>query len=334
MSALPESTRPRQLPRWLIVVVLVWCAALAVAPWAAITLLSDVLPDQLAAHWGADGQPDRFEPTDGAWIFQSVFCLIMPALLLGLGAALRQLRTMAPIAVGLSTFLSVLFVGTTYGQTEGAASGHVVELSIVVAIVGGLLTGVLLALAERRFAPAPVATRVPGSLPASAPRLRLRSGERVAWIGRPRAGVGTRSFGLLALLPMTVMAVVSAANHQWFMAAILFVLGAVLTLLVDATMRAVVIVDQVGVRVRAFSRFTMATIPLAEIESAEVTTVHWGDFGGLGLRTRISSDGGAGLISSSGEAVQVNRAGQGPFFMTVSPASDVAATINALVARS
>ncbi|MFT3877669.1 MAG: DUF1648 domain-containing protein [Propioniciclava sp.] len=325
--------RPRRLLPWFVALAVVWCAAMAFLPWATIQVFRDSLPSQVAVHWGADGLPDQFEPVEGTWVFSAVLTSTQTVCFLAFGAAIRQLRATASTVAGMATFLGVLNSTTLYGQTTALTQSEIIGISVASACVTSVVVGALFGLAMYKLAVEPRATRAPGSVPPASARLAAADGGRIAWIGRPRSGPGSRVIAWLGFVPMAVMSLIEVAYRQWLMAGILAAIGVALVLVVDATLRATVVIDASGVRVRGLGLITMTTIPMSTIESAEVTQVRSGDFGGLGLRSRIDTDGSAGLVTASGEAVQINRAGTGPFFITMSPAAEVAATLNTLIAR-
>lgn len=99
-------TEPRHV-YWLPAVAILAIAALGFGlMWTA----RDQLPDPLAVHWGPDGRADGFATVDSALVTNVLLTLALPLLLIGLGAGVRQVRLLGPIAVGVAAFMaSVLF---------------------------------------------------------------------------------------------------------------------------------------------------------------------------------------------------------------------------------
>lgn len=328
----PATPRPRQVPVWLLSLALAWCGAAALLPALTLRLLAGRLPDPVATHWGLDAGPDGFADLTTAWVFPLVFTLAMTGFLVGLGAALRQLRALLSVAVGMATFLGTLMALSLSGQADGRG-GSSADLAVVFGIAAGLAAGAVWGFLVRMFAPQPVVGRRPGTLAPTSERLSLGAATRVSWFGPARTSAATRAAVWVIPIPFGAFAAVFAITGQWVMLAVMVTIGLAVALLMVAFLRAGVVIDAWGVRVRALGRLTMVAIPLAQIESADVVQVHWGEFGGIGLRARIDTDGSAGLITSSGEAVRIHRTHTGPFFLTVSPAAEAASTLNALVAR-
>jgi hypothetical protein len=92
-------------------------------------------------------------------------------------------------------------------------------------------------------------------------------------------------------------------------------------------------VDARGVRMRSSLGIPRITIPLANIESADVIHVQAiAEYGGFGVRWGLG--GRFGVILRSGEALQVLRHNGRSVVVTVDDAETAAALINGLVARS
>ena len=330
-------------PRWYLVLAVAWSAVVLSLPWIVVATMGERLPDPVASHWGADGVPDGFTPLATAWVWPAVIGLLLVALLLGLGMAMRQLRSMVSFSLGLATFLGVLGAGTLVAQVDGAAAEAPVDAAAAEASVdaalawsmaAGVAVGISAALLVRRLSPVAVARPTAGNAHSSSPTASPAGARPVpSWTGETRTSRGAVIGGWAAVVPLAVSVVVFVVDRQWVMAGAMMALGAVIGLLMLAFLHATVLVDADGVRVRSLGRSWVA-IPLAEIERADPVVVHWGEFGGIGLRAQIGSEGATGLITSSGDAVRIDRFGQGPFYVTLDPADQVAALINTLVART
>jgi hypothetical protein len=95
--------------------------------------------------------------------------------------------------------------------------------------------------------------------------------------------------------------------------------------------RSTLVIDYSGVGLRGKGGRLPSPISLAEISSAELTSVAaLRDFGGLGHVT--APDGRQGWIMRSGEALVVHRRGKPDFVYTVDGADEAAGVLNTLVA--
>lgn len=329
-------TRPRlspmhNMPRWYLVLTVLWSAVMLLLPWAVVVVLGDRLPDPVATHWGSDGAADGFTPLATAWVWPVVAGGLLVVLLIGLGLATRQLRPLAAVCLGLATFIGGLGAGTIAAQADIAAENAPIGAPMAWSAVAGLSVGILAALLVRRISPVGTVERTRGPLPDTATRLHRPVATDLSWSGPTRVSRGVQIMGWATTVPLFLAAVILGLSQQWVVGAVLLGTGVAVGLLMWAFLGARVVVDETGVRVGWLGRVTLVRIPLKTIELAEPTTVSWGEFGGIGLRARIGGDGASGLITSSGEAVRINRAGQGPFYVTLDPADHVAALINTLV---
>lgn len=317
-------TEPRHV-YWLPAVAILAIAALGFGlMWTA----RDQLPDPLAVHWGPDGRADGFATVDSALVTNVLLTLALPLLLIGLGAGVRQVRLLGPIAVGVAAFMaSVLFGGALAqrGLSEPAAADNWWPIGVGALSGIGLATALWLVLRRPRAVAAAATT-----IPAGAPRLTTAPGTRVAWTGRTARGKALGWFAALGVVPTLALAV-------WFLAAgslgggiAMIVVTALLAVLMTC-MWARVTIDQRGVRAVGAGAIRWVHVPLETIEMASVTPlVHpVGEFGGYGVRGGF--DGSFGLITAEGPALRLDRAGQGAYFLTVDAPDQAAATVNALL---
>lgn len=329
MSALSTSrpTTPARV-HWIPLAVTV--AAIAVG-LTAVWAVRDQLPDPVARHWGADGRPDGFSSLRAHLVFATLFPLLMAVLLLGLGAATRQLRALGPVAAGMSVFLSTLFFGGTVAQRgQQASSAADVGWPVWAGAAAGAATGLLVWLATRDTRHH-VATAAPAP---GAPRVRVDPGTRVAWTGSTRASTGVWVSAVLGLLPMLVMGAVFWAMGNRSMGLFMLALEVPMVLLLSA-LRCRVTIDARGVRALGLGLVPWVRVPLEQIEQATISTVSpLGDFGGWGYRGSLDGSGGWGLVTAEGEAVVLERAGRGPLFITVDHAREAAGVVNTLLSRT
>lgn len=288
------------------------------------------LPEPMVRHWGVDGRPDGWWSVRANFVFSVLFPLGMSAFLVGMGALTRQMRAMAPLASGLSVFLSVLVFGSSWsqrGQTSATAAD--VNWPMWVGTAAGAVVGLLVWLATRDTG-RHLARTGPS---ADAPRVPVAPGAKLAWTGVTRSSGGTWAAVVLSLVPTLAMAALFTVLGNPSMGLFMVVLTAVLVVLMSA-LRCRVSVDARGVRALGLGLVPWVRIPLAEIEQASIARVDaLGEFGGWGYRGKNDGSGSWGLVTAGGEALVVERAGKAPFYLTVDGARDAAAAVNTLVSR-
>ncbi|GAB3703414.1 DUF1648 domain-containing protein [Mariniluteicoccus flavus] len=334
MTTTPAATSAdaalRPQPRRAFVISAVVVLAAVIGAVALVQGARDELPDPIATHWGADGRADGFMALTRHLVFGGVFTLVMTGFLLGVGAAVRQLRAMASVAAGLGVFLAVVLIGSTLTQ-RGLADARDArdQGSLLIGAAAGAVVGVLVWLAVRTHV-VPAAAR-PAALPPDAAVLGVGDAARVAWTGRTRVGRwAVVVMAATAALLLGLAIVFSVLGNGQAGAFVLIVLVAIALLGSSTWSR--VIVDRGGVTVRGPGRLRWVHVPLATIESAGVGTVDpLGEFGGYGIRGGL--DGSAGVVTSAGPALRVDRAGEKPLWVTVDDADGAAAVLNTLLRR-
>ena len=307
---------------------LVASAVLAVAVAAAGTAMAyavrDRLPDQLAVHWGVDGQPDRFATFTEAVTTAAVLTVAVPLLLVALVALMHRSARgpVAAIAGGLAVLLGGLLFGGLLAQRPGRSPQAFPPQWAVPTLVLTVVVGVVLWRWGRTTPPEVTGPREP--LPADAARLDVAPTARLAWTGRASLPTG----------PTLVLAVVVALPLVWVALAGLpwaWLLALALGALLAVTLSARVIVDAAGLRVSS-AGFTWSRVPLERVASATTGTVSpMRDFGGWGWRLGV--DGRRGYVTRAGEALVVHRVGEPDVVVTVDDADEAAAVLNTLAAR-
>ena len=245
-------------PRWYLVLAVAWSAVVLSLPWIVVATMGERLPDPVASHWGADGVPDGFTPLATAWVWPAVIGLLLVALLLGLGMAMRQLRSMVSFSLGLATFLGVLGAGTLVAQVDGAAAEASVDAAAAEASVdaalawsmaAGVAVGISAALLVRRLSPVAAARPTAGNAHSSSPTASPAGARPVpSWTGETRTSRGAVIGGWAAVVPLAVSVAVFVVDRQWVMAGAMLALGAVIGLLMLAFLHATVLVDADGRR--------------------------------------------------------------------------------------
>lgn len=277
------------------------------------------LPEPVATHWGVDGQADGFSGLSTVLVGQVLLGFGLPMVLLLLGVALKSVREMAILAVGLAVFGVTMVTGSVWSQRDLAdAREATFGPEVLVALVLGTLAALVWWWGTRRRGPLPTADR---------PAVTTIG---IAWTGELRRGGGSWLVGASVALVL-VFAAVSGYQKMWWMVAVMLLLAAVVTFFASA-LCATVSIDGEGVRVRSLGFLRWASIPLATIEGAKVVTVEGlGDYGGFGLRKGF--DGSSALVTASGEALRIERAGLPAYVVTVADARAAAQTLNQLMGR-
>lgn len=285
------------------------------------------LPDPVASHWGAGGEPDGFSSLNG-----------MIALLLGLGGGLVLLfggatwalgqtsvtrRIGAGFTVWVSLFMSTIVVGTLSiqrGLSDAREAGSVNAVALVaflIPIVPAIIAAIVVPGDLRQPTDAPV--------PPDAPRLKLVDGERAVWINRASTPV---AFYLAVPIVLVGIAIFVWARAWPMLVVDAVVVGALVTLTTF-----VVRVDRTGLTVRSAVGWPRYRVPLDEIVRAGVTQVApVKDFGGWGWR--VGRDGRVGVVLRKGEALLVERTGGRSIVVTVDEPATAAGLLNALADRS
>ena len=324
---------PRVIRRFILVAVVLPIVVVAVG--VAVQLaIAPSLPDPVAIHWSADGQPNGFASARVATVVMVAVGLGLP-LLLAFGAlgGLRRggrgptYRLLGAVALGLSVELTVLVTWTLViqvGLADAADCPSVwpaIVASIVVAIAAGALGWALQPHEDR----AGLDEEVP-------PTVVLQPGERAVWLRTT-----TTSGVLTAVVVATVLLLVLVTLGTWLagptpLAVGMSVLTVVVGILIAGTTTFHVRVDQDGLTVRSILGVPRFHIPLddvADVRVASVTSI--GDFGGYGLRGTPQR---FGVILHRGDAISVTRRNGHEFVVTVDDAAGGAALLQALVDRS
>lgn len=296
--------------------------ALALAlPSAVAWWRRDQLPEQVAVHWGADGVADGFQELGPALLTSGLIGLAVMGLLVGVGAATRTLGLIGPLTVGMGVFLAVLMPGTILAQAGGGS------VAVGAFLVGALVAGAVVTLAGmvwlRGHLP-PVPADETGTFQPALPG----HPDIDTWTGRTR--VGAAPVVLAVGLAAAGIALAVVLGDIW-VSALTLTLSALGAVLILASYQRVT-VDSTGVSAR-FMGVRVKHIPLDRIVSAgHVRIEALGEYGGYGLRA--GHDGKReGLITSSGEALIVQRVGEKDYVITVDGAPEAARVLAMHVAN-
>ena len=265
-----------------------WLAAVGIPALAMVAgaLLRDAwsarIPDQLAVHW-ANGEVDGHASTGPfvtGWFVAAAVLTLAGALLIVI--AKRRGFSPARSAIGFVSGLATFAVSTLFAMLHANLDGVVTDNpmpQILTATAGAVTAG---ALASLIAGPAAKTGARGGGLSPDKPSVDLAPGERATWIG------GTRSPVALAIVAIGVVATVVLplllGNEDLNFAVLLpgIAIGGVVLLLL-ASLKTVVDSSGVGVRIGALG-LLRRHVPLAEIDSAETSTLSMFANGGLGVR--------------------------------------------------
>lgn len=292
------------------------------------------LPETIATHWGFDGRPDAFGPAWttpvllavlGAVGFPALFGILLGKTVRPEGptAVQKLLAVVSLFVVTLLTIITTSSVAIQRGVNDPTAVADILPTFAVAVAIAAVL-----AVAAWFVLPRAVPGR--SAAPIAAPRVPVAPGETVAWIGQARfADWVLVLFGVLVAVVTATVVFVIAIRGAWALAIVPVVLA--VAILGTAFWR--VRIDADGFSVRPPLGWPHYRIALPEVERAGTTdVVPLGEFGGFGLRW--GRQGRVGLITRSGEALEVQRRDGRAIVVTVDDAATAAGVLTALAARS
>jgi len=288
------------------------------------------LPDPVATHWGVEG-PDAYSSRATAIALTGLglpIALVVGGIVLAVGRGRAGLRRLgAGATAGVTTMVTGIAVGGLAGQRGLADAQAAPELdgAVLVSVVAGLLVGV----ATAALAPGPVpgSARATRPVPASAPRVALRDGERAVWVGWAAMSPWAYVVVGVALLPTVGLMVLGVAPLALGLVLVLVAL----LLVASSTFR--VLVGPSGLVARSVFGWPRVVVPLEDVAVARETRVSpFGDFGGWGYRLNLH--GRSGVVLRAGEALEVDKGDGTSFVVTVDGAAQAAALLNTLADRS
>lgn len=286
------------------------------------------LPDQIAVHWNAAGDADRWSSPWVPLALTVVFGVGLPLLLVvpnlrplrwgGRGPSFRMVGAVSAASVAGIAYLLAASVVT---QTDGGSADATAMIGIMIAVAA--VVGVLGWLALPRDLE---------GVSQSAEPLPVKRGERIVWIGTEAISswFAIASVAAVALAGFFVVAagVGGTSTGGVFPALIVTI---VLVVLIATTVSFHVRVDADGLRVRSILGLPRFHVPADDIENVEIVDIRAiGDFGGYGIRFR---GGALGVILRSGPAVEVTRRSNGRrFVITVRDAGTAASALATVAA--
>lgn len=312
---------------------LLW-ALLSVASTIALHLaFRDRLPDPMASHWGISGTPDSsMSPVANLLVTLLIFAVLWGAAMgMAVHGAVFARRLGRAYWWGLLVWSGLFVVGielsTLLANLDAAtwADAHnpagMILAVLVVSTLGGVAAGFALRGAPDQPSP-------PGESP---PTLRLRAGERSAWVSR----TANRWLGLLVVLPVVAMIIIAVlwsigvarSSVAWL------VLGTSLIIFVAGllTFSISVRVSESGIAI-GFGPFgwPVYRIRLAKVESAWVEERYPSQVGGWGIR---GLPGMAAIMIRGGDCLVLRYRSGGQLVISIDDARTGASLINALIAE-
>jgi hypothetical protein len=292
------------------------------------------LPSEVARHWGTGGRVTGSWPLTSQLVVLGTITLLIVGVCGAVAVLSRQPRSVRALVAACGTWTAVVLavtqVGALLAQLDlpdprlASAPGASLALGAVL----GLAVGAAVAMLAREPEHAVDAAQPPAP---DLPRLdpvadegAVEEGAGPAWQG---AAAPSRALLVVAAVVLLVSALPALAGSVWRL-----VFGTLVAILLLATSRFTVRVDEAGLRVRA-ARLTLLEVPLAQLAGADVIDhldPFW-EFGGWGLRVDVH--GRTGLVSRAGEALTVTRADGSEVVVTVDDAHGAAATLNTLADR-
>jgi len=311
-----------------------WVAAVAAAALPLLVMIGTTLawrerlPDPIPTHWGADGRVDGVT-SRAAVVATLCVAAAVGVLVAGVAATRRRWSwharravaatgaVVAGFATGAWLMSALLALDATDAYQAPAPTWH---LALMLAVATLPAVGVFLALGA-----APAGSPAAGRPAADLPRIDLAAGQRAAWseVMVPNGMVVVLAVSLLATALLGAL-----ARSAWAAAptvAVLLVVGLEFTVLR-------LTVDRRGLRVRFGPwGWPRVTVPLEEIEYAEVAEVRPAEWGGWGYRMR---PGGRALVLRRGPGVRLVLSGGREFMATTRDPHTAAGLLNTLLGRA
>lgn len=287
------------------------------------------LPDEIAVHWNASGEADRW----GSPWTMVVATVVSGLVAIGISATnFRQLRDGTPggtfrwlstASAALATAMAVILAGTLVAQTDGDTASPVALIGV--AAVAALIVGAIGWSVQPSDPPVD-----PGH---QAEPMGLAPGRRAVWLHTETAARGILLIVGAALAFSVIVLLVAwmnggSAGSFWAAVAIATVTVVAISTIVAFHIR----IDSSGLTVRSIAGLPRWHVAANDIEDVSVIDVRAiGDFGGYGVRL---SRGRTGIVLRSGPAVLVTRTNGRPLVITLEDAATAAALLAAVAVRA
>lgn len=332
-DTIDRPARPN-LARYLLLALIV--PAVVVLTGVALMLVAmPQLPDPVGIHWNAAGQVDGFGPVWLSPVMLAVVGLGLPLLFAAMTIIpLRRgdygyaYRFLAAINVALALFLTILVTWSTLAQVgltdakDAPSVGFPLLVGLAVAVVAGIAAWKLL----------PAAPFVPTHMDA-ADATDLRSDEHPTWVAKASFSRGALIAMIASVLLLVVLAVVNVVLSAPGWSTVVIVASALfVSIAIAATSVFHVRVDAEGLTVTSLLGYPRMRVPANEIVSVAAVQVNpVGEFGGWGLRW---APGRTGVVTRTGEGIEVHRTSGKSLTVTVDDAATGAALLEAYARRA
>ncbi|RKT85828.1 Protein of unknown function [Saccharopolyspora antimicrobica] len=298
-----------------------WTAAVAAALLAGTLAVRDRVPDPVASHWGASGEPDgSMSLTGSTWVNVGLWLVIAVAgMAIGASGWRRRVNRAAAVATlaGGAVFSAGLVASTLWAnldavewqQAKALPFWHVLLLLATTALAGWLGWFAGNRGPDERAEPAE-----------GVAELRLKPGQRAVWVSSVR-NRPMQVVGVVALLVGVALVVL-----QLPVAAVAPLLAGVPVFVVSS---ARVQVDEHGVHA-SFGplRWPVRRIRLEQIEDASVETRRALEVGGWGYRVLPTS---TAIMLRGGECLALRLTSGRKFYISVDNPERGAELVNALI---
>ncbi|GAA4423053.1 hypothetical protein GCM10023169_18210 [Georgenia halophila] len=301
--------------------------------WILISRWIPQLPEQVAVHWGPDGV-DRVGSASALLVPLAVSSglslLIFAVLSLTVGRTSFNRRMVLGLASGMAVFwagMALSMVSVQRGPAvEAAADVPVPDVPLSLTVVAAIALGAAAGALAGSDPALPARDAVSGTT------ATLAKDERAVWIrtvGPSRAL--QRWGGIGAVLYVGFSAWLALTTGSWFVGILMVIwLPLPLTMLVWTVQ-----VDSGGLTAKGTFGRPRQHVPAAEVLSATTTQVRpLPEWGGWGLRSSPSLDGGVGVVVRAGEGIDVARTGGRRLVVTVDDAATGAALLNTFAERA
>ncbi|AZA13876.1 DUF1648 domain-containing protein [Corynebacterium choanae] len=287
-----------------------------------------MLPNQIASHFGADGQANDYS---SPLAFIAGIGALQLALVVFIGYLAGTVnRLIVVVNNAFALFFSWGVLGLTIHRNV-AASGDVTQATLpwlpMLAILGcSIGVGIVLGLFAKPVYPAEdgVSRNVDKTL--------VADHSTTQWVGTARMPAVIIAVLLLSLAALATITVYLFLDEDASTATKVILGGATLLMLPTLAMtKLTVTVNQDQVTVAFLAGLFRSTTAVAAITAVQTQHINPMSYGGWGLRF---SKHGMGYILRSGEGMTLHRANQTPLVVTVDEAQQGAAIVQGLIERN
>lgn len=304
-------------------------ALTAAALWGMSVL--DRLPVDTATHFDLSGNADDFmSPFNAVFIPILIGVIVTAALAIAFVSPTTRRGNAARWLAGTTAGTPVFMAALVYFMTSlnlDMESGRNVTLpasSIIIPLAMGIVVGLLVALTITPAPPLPSEAGKPAGARGDHGRdVHVPAGAKASWFGYARPGKTLLAINIFSILTMVIVTVMVP---EWWMIAL--TIATIILVLGFSFFK--VSISTKGLRAGSIVGWPQIAIPLSEVSSAEVSDVHFGNWGGWGWR--VSSQG-TGLITGGEEALRVTRTNGKILEVTCNDPATAAGVIRALKAN-